>query len=82
MPVETRPSMADNDTMEVRIRRVRCCGSGQCAEAAPEVFAVDDAGKAVVVDPEALSLDVLQDVAAACPCQAIEVEDDDGSRYP
>lgn len=80
--MESRPRPADNDSMEVRIRRVRCCGSAQCAEAAPQAFTLDDAGKAVVVDPDALSLEVLQDVAAACPCQAIEIEDDDGSRYP
>ena len=68
--------------MEIRIRRTRCCGSGQCAETAPEVFVVNGDGKAVVLDPEAASQDLLLEAAAGCPCQAIELEDEDGARYP
>lgn len=75
-------SSADNLDMEIRIRRGRCCGSAQCVEALPQVFAVDDAGKAVVLDSDAASLNELLDTVAACPCQAIEIEDDDGSQYP
>ena len=73
---------ADNRAMEVRIRRARCCGSGQCAETAPEVFVLDAAGKSVVVDSDAASLDVLLEAAEACPCQAIEIEDEDGAQFP
>lgn len=68
--------------MEIRIRRGRCCGSAQCAETLPQVFILDASGKAVVVDPDAASFDLLLDTAAACPCQAIEIENDEGTRYP
>lgn len=68
--------------MEIRIRRTRCCGSAQCVEALPQVFVVDASGKAVVLDPDAASFDQLLDTAADCPCQAIELEDDDGAQFP
>ena len=68
--------------MEIRIRRGRCCGSAQCMDSLPRVFMLDDAGKAVVLDPEAASFEVLLEAAAACPCQAIEIEDEDGGQYP
>jgi len=48
----------------------------------PRVFTLDDAGKAVVLDSEAASFEVLLEAAAGCPCQAIEVEDEDGGQYP
>jgi ferredoxin len=51
-------------------------------DALPRVFTLDEAGKAVVLDPEAATFEVLIETAAACPCQAIEVEDEDGAEYP
>lgn len=48
----------------------------------PRVFTLDDAGKAVVLDPEAATFEVLIEAAAACPCQAIEIDDEDGTQYP
>ncbi len=65
--------------MQVRIRRSECCGNALCVEIAPAVFALDSKNKAVVLDPEAGSLDVLIEAAEACPCGAIVLEDDDGS---
>ena len=65
--------------MQVRIRRGACCGNAECVEIAPAVFALDSKGKAVVLDPEAASLEVLLDAAESCPCSAIVVEDDDGN---
>lgn len=65
--------------MQVRIRRAECCGSGQCVEIAPAVFALDSKQKAVVLDSEAAAVEVLLEAAEACPCTAIEVLDDDGN---
>jgi ferredoxin len=48
----------------------------------PRVFMLDGAGKAVVLDSEAASFEVLVEAAADCPCQAIEVDDEDGAQYP
>lgn len=65
--------------MQARIRRADCCGNAQCVEIAPGVFALDSRKKAVVLDPEAASLETLIEAADACPCSAIELEDDEGN---
>ena len=65
--------------MQVRIRRGACCGNAECVEIAPAVFALDSKNKAVVLDSEAASLELLVEAAEACPCGAIVVEDDEGN---
>jgi len=65
--------------MQVRIRRSECCGNAQCAEIAPEVFALDSRRKSTVLDPDAVPPERLIEAAEACPCQAIVVEDDEGN---
>ncbi|MCC6349441.1 MAG: ferredoxin [Candidatus Eisenbacteria bacterium] len=64
--------------MQIRIRRSDCCGSGLCVEIAPAVFALDPKSKCMVLDPEADSPEKVLEAAEACPCQAIEVLNDDG----
>jgi ferredoxin len=64
--------------MQVRILRHECCGHAECVELAPGVFALDSKNKAVVLDPESVSPEILVEAAEACPCQAILVEDDEG----
>ena len=66
--------------MQVRIRRGDCCGNAQCVEIAPAVFQLDSKSKAVVLDPEGTSLEILLEAAEACPCQAIAIEDDEGKQ--
>lgn len=59
--------------LEVDVDRARCIGSKSCVHAAPGVFALDDSGVAVVVDPAgAPGADVLA-AAEACPTGAITV---------
>lgn len=65
--------------MQVRIRHGACCGNAECVEIAPAVFALDSKNKAVVLDAEAASLELLVEAAEACPCGAIVVEDDEGN---
>lgn len=65
--------------MQVRIRRGECCGNGVCVEIAPAVFAIDSKNKAIVLDPEAATAELLREAAEACPCQAILLEDDEGN---
>jgi ferredoxin len=65
--------------MQVRIRRSDCCGSGECVYIAPAVFALDSKQKAIVLDEEAASRALLLEAAEACPCDAIEILDDDGN---
>ena len=64
--------------MQIRILRNECCGNGQCVEIAPAVFALDPHNKAMVLDADADTPEKLLEAAEACPCQAIEVLDDDG----
>lgn len=66
--------------MRVSIDWAVCAGAGLCAEAAPGVFRVIDAGdgrmRAIVLRPAAD--DELQAAAYACPTLAIRLLDDGG----
>lgn len=64
--------------MQIRIRRSECCGNGLCLDIAPAVFALDAKHKCMVLDPEADAPEKVMEAAEACPCQAIEVLDDEG----
>lgn len=64
--------------MQIRIKRNECCGHGQCVEIAPDVFVLDGQRKSMAIDPDAAPVERLIEAAEACPCQAIEVLDDEG----
>jgi len=64
--------------MIVRILRAECCGNAQCVEIAPDVFALDSKQKAIVLDGDAASREIVLEAAESCPCGAIVVENDDG----
>lgn len=63
--------------MRVIVDRQVCLGHGQCVEAAPEVFALDeDALVQVLVDhPEETLRAKVVEAAARCPTMAITIED-------
>ncbi len=60
-------------SLEVRVDRTLCIGSGVCARVAPGVFELDEEGIAVVVDPQAASSTELVAAADMCPTLAILV---------
>ena len=62
-------------SVEIRIDREACMGSGNCSFWAPGVFELDDEGLAVVVDPSAADADAekVQLAAQGCPTSAITV---------
>jgi ferredoxin len=65
------------------VDRRKCQGIGACVGSAPEVFEIDDEGKAVVVNPEGADNDIILEAAEACPLEAITVYDEDGEQlYP
>ena len=64
--------------MQIRIRRADCCGHGECVLIAPDVFAIDSKKKSIVLDADAAPPEKLIEAAEACPCQAIEVLDNEG----
>jgi ferredoxin len=62
-------------TLLPRIDEFSCCGHGDCAAIAPDVFRVDDVAVVVGSGPD----DVVLEAARACPAMAIEVVDADTS---
>lgn len=61
--------------IKAKVIKDMCIGCGACTGIAPEVFTFDDEGKAeasgeVTADNEAS----VEEAAAGCPVQAIEVE--------
>jgi ferredoxin len=60
--------------MRIHVDRDVCELHGQCAIAAPAVFAIDDAGELRYVSEPADDLRVdVEDAVGACPTQAIEI---------
>ncbi len=51
-----------------------CNGCGSCAEICPEVFAMDDGEKAVLLDSEAEVTDKVEEAAAYCAQKCIYFE--------
>ena len=63
--------------MKASVDKNACVGSGLCAQTCPEVFELDDSGKAQVkVDavPEGAE-DSCREAAEGCPSQAISIQE-------
>ena len=57
----------------IEVDRELCFGFGDCVDSAPAVFALDDEGKSVVVNPDGADLDDLLLAAQDFPVDAILV---------
>lgn len=69
--------------MKIRISRGACIGNGRCVDVAPDVFALDQFNKAIIINPTGAAEEKIMDAAQACPVQAVIVTTDDGRRiYP
>ena len=66
--------------LRIRIDRLLCVGFGDCVEAAPEAFRLDDEGIAVFERPEATIRDVLLRACDACPVDALTAWGPDGEQ--
>lgn len=64
-------------TVRVIIDRRRCIGAGTCLYVAPSAFRWRDGDflKPELLDPSTVEDDVLREAAAACPTQAIIIEE-------
>lgn len=64
--------------VRIVIDRRRCIGAGTCIVLAPSAFQwrQGDFLKPEVADPSTVDEDVLREVAAACPTQAIILEEE------
>ncbi|MFI7020076.1 ferredoxin [Streptomyces sp. NPDC050164] len=70
------PGRAERWIMRVQVFRDRCCGSGNCAATAPEVFGQDSNEGRVVLRSEEVSRLQAESVRRAvdeCPTAAIEL---------
>ncbi len=67
------PLASPRVTLDIRIDRDACMGSGNCGFWAPGVFDLDDDGIAVVLDPNAQPEEKIVLAAQGCPTQAITV---------
>ena len=69
--------------MKVRVDRDLCRGLGNCVVLAPAVFRLDVAGKAVVLEDQAVDDSLLYEAAESCSENAIILQDDEGRQlYP
>lgn len=80
--------------MKVEVKRDLCIGAAPCIAVAPNVYELDDEGKAIVKDeattekngdvhkinPNSADDSTLLLAAQSCPVQAIYVYDDDGKQ--
>lgn len=75
--------MGDTDEREahgwrIQIDRTLCVGFGDCVEAAPGAFDLDDESIAVFLDPGAVNADTLKQACEVCPVDALLILDADG----
>jgi len=68
--------------IKIEVDRDLCIGSGDCVDYVPEVFALDDEGKAIVLDTDAADIDDVVEAARNCPVTAIFVIGEEGEIYP
>lgn len=67
----------------IAIDRGKCQGIGACVGVAPEIFELDNAGKAVLIKAGEADDDTVLEAAESCPLEAIALYDDDGEQmYP
>jgi ferredoxin len=66
--------------LRVCIDRSLCVGFGDCVEAAPEAFQLDDESIVILVDPERVDRERLLKACDACPVDAITVWGEDGQQ--
>lgn len=64
--------------LRVEIDRDLCVGFGDCVDAAPDAFELDDEEIAVFTAPEDASREELLRACRACPVDAITARDEDG----
>ncbi len=68
--------------IRIEVEYDTCIGSGDCVDTAAKVFALDENDKAIVLDPDAESVDLIVEAASNCPIAAIFVVGEEGALYP
>ncbi|MEA2493341.1 MAG: ferredoxin [Thermoleophilaceae bacterium] len=73
--MSTAENATSTEGLVIEIDRELCYGFGDCVDAAPAVFELDDDEKAIVIDPNGADRDDLVEAAANCPVNAITIVD-------
>jgi len=82
--------------MRVRVDRELCIGAASCLALLPEVFELDEEGKAIIISKDGsktsewtdyskipIDAKLILEAARSCPTNAIIIEDDNGKQiYP
>lgn len=82
----TRPAAAADfeerqvGELRIRIDRTLCVGFGDCIEAAPDGFVLDEDGLAGFLNPDRVDRDTLLKACGGCPVDAITVWDWSGAQ--
>ena len=63
--------------MKIKIDRDLCIGAAPCVAIAPEVFELDEEGKAIVIDPKGADDETIMLGAEACPTLAVILFDEE-----
>ena len=66
--------------LTVRIDRTLCVGFGDCVEAAPDTFDLDDEGVAVFVESSPIDRERLLHACESCPVDALTALDSKGNQ--
>lgn len=61
--------------MKVWVEQDLCIGCGVCNSMAPDIFELNDEGKAYVVDGADFSSADIDEIISSCPVEAIKKED-------
>jgi ferredoxin len=70
--------------IRIVVDRLRCIGSGSCADTAPDVFQLDEVYRSVIINPRGAIPDVIVAAAESCPVDAIKIIDEQAGQqlYP
>lgn len=77
---ERNEKFSERNGVLVQVDHDICAGFADCVEAAPDVFALDEEGLAIVIDPDAAGMDTLKEAADVCPVSAILLFDASGAQ--
>lgn len=64
--------------IRVTVDHRKCVGITICVLTVPKVFALDENGQSIVIDPEGDTVDRLRYAEEQCPQSAITVEETEG----
>lgn len=70
----------DGDIRRVVVDREACIGAGSCVVVTDQLFQLDDANLAYVVDPNSYDDDMIKLSAESCPVLAIHLYDKEGKK--